>query len=299
MALVEIHALWHKDLSASEKIFLPAKLVDEFCVRVGSRLFASVKVSQKEIFVLEVQRTLDDVVRMGLTMRTLINCPVGKKIEILKPEMNLALPEELVLSPIHKIWRYLGGLQERLLQQNLGAPLSIFRTSMTYPGDDDRSLVRIHPSLFPRLGIKPGDQVFVERAGRKIAVVAFEEQLDENFKSSVHVKKNQNAGLETPDLPKDFPPYLVARVSPQARKALGIPTRNVSSVVAIKRRVRTQIVSEFNKMILPITILVLGVIPADIKFWIKLLIYIIGVPIIIAVGLAPLKIRQIPKGLWP
>ena len=301
MDSIEIHPLKFKDLSDSEKIYLPENLIEQFANKIGKKLYTSIMLADGSKFAVEVGNSRDEFVRIGFTLRTLLNCPKGEKISLHKPELKelTHLDDGFSLGLFKRTWRHLDSWQESALESVLGAPTSTFRTSMAYPGDDDRFLVRIHPSLFPRLGIRPGDHVFIERLGRKIVVVAFEEHLEDEFKSSAHLKRNQAEGLETKDLPEDFPMYLIIRVSPRARNALGIPRNDVASIVRVIRRIRTQIVSEFNKMILPIALLVIGILPTGLSLLWKLGLILAIVPLIIGVALAPLKIRQTPKGFWP
>ena len=301
MTSIEIYPLKYKDLSDSEKIYLPKNLIQQFANKFGKKLYTSIVLADGSNFDVEVGNSGDEFTRIGFTLRTLLNCPKGEKISLHKPEkLELTHLEEGFSSGLFKrIWRHLDSWQESALESLLGAPTSTFRTSMAYPGDDDRFLVRIHPSQFPRLGIRPGDHVFIERLGRKIVVVAFEEHLEEEFKSSSHLKRNQTEGLDTKNLPEEFPMYLIIRVSPRARNALGIPRNDVASIVRVKRRLRTQIVSEFNKMILPIALLIIGILPTNLGLLWKLGLIISIVPLIIGVALAPLKIRLTPKGFWP
>ena len=298
MIQVDIHPLKIDQLENSDKILLPSEIAEAVSKKVGRREFTVVNIIGKDSCVLEVLRTNENRVRIGFTLRTLLEWTPDCQVQLSLPTNEINLEDKYLKSPLRKIWRKIDSAQEELLALSLGSPTSIFKTRMTNAGDDDRYLVRMHPSLFPRLGINPGDHVFVERAGRKIVAIAFEEQLDESFQNPSGHVKSQAVGKDTRELPEDFPLYLIMRVSPQAREALGISKRDVNSIVRVRRRVRTKIVSEFNKMILPIVLLLLGINPSGLNLITKVAIVIIVIPSIILVGLAPLKIRRTPKGLW-
>lgn len=284
------------NLRHHHKILLPKDIADKFATYHGTREFTYVCLENGKQYGLEVKRSEDDAIQIGFTLRALMNCTIGEQITLLKPT-----EEELGLTNYsfpRNLFRHLVSFNEMFLSKLLGAPVSVLLTQSAYAGDEDRYLVRLHSSLFTRLGAQPGDHVFIERMGKKIIAVAFEDISDEEFKNSAHLAKTRAVGKKTNELPEEFPSYLLARLSPQARAALGIPPKDVSDVVTIKRRVQTQLLAQFNKILLPITVLTLTISATSWSSLIKILLVVSIVPLIVSISLAPIKVRQIPEGHW-
>jgi hypothetical protein len=290
MKKVTIGSLKISQLRDADKLHLSHELAAQVTIKSGRGEYTLLTKSNKTSFPIPVKRVSSDVVGMGFTMRVLTEIKSGESVSLSK----LTIESNGSIGIIRRID---SGI-EFLLRKFLGAPVSVFRTAMGFPGDDNRALVRLENSQFSRLGISPGDQVFVEYAGKKISAFAFE-QLDEIYSPSTVLKNSKAVGLKSSQLPKDFPQYLLVHVSPIARDALGIPKDNVTSIVRVHRRIRTRLASEFNKLLLPMAVFVLSILPAEISHWIKFFIYVIGTPLIILISLAPLKIRKATKGVWP
>jgi hypothetical protein len=290
MKKVTLGNLKIEQLRSADKLHLPDALASEVTQKSGGSEFTLLTKSNKTSFHIPVQRVSSDLVGMGFTMRVLTEIKKGEVVSLSKPDLDIAKSVGLI--------RRFDSWLEFLLRKLLGAPVSVYRTAMGFPGDDDRALIRLDASQFSRLGISPGDQVFIDYAGKKISAYAFE-QLDEIYTPSTVLKNSKAVGLKSSELPKDFPRYLLVHISPLARDALGIPKDNVTSTVRIHRRIRTRLASELNKLLLPMAVFLLSVVPADINHWIKFFIYVIGTPLIILISLAPLRIRKASKGVWP
>ena len=289
MKKVTIGSLKIAQLADADKLHLPHAIANEVAERIGGTEYTLLTKSNKNSFPLPIKRVNSESVGMGFTLRALTETKKDEVVTLSKlgkqGQRNIGL------------LRRLDGASEALLRKTLGSPVSIFRTAMGFPGDDDRALIRIDNSHFSRLGISPGDQVFVEYAGKRISAFAFE-QLDIPRTSNSTLDSAKAVGLKNSKLPKDFPNYLLTHISPIARDALGIPKDDVTSVVRVQRRIRTRLASELNKLLLPMAVFVLGVIPAEINHWVKFFIYLIGTPVIILISLAPLRMRKASKGFW-
>ena len=289
MKKVTIGSLKIAQLADSDKLHLPNAIANEVAERIGNSEYTLLTKSNKNSFPLPVQRVSGETIGMGFTLRALTETKKDEVVALSK----LGTQSQQKIGLLRRIDSTL----ETLLRKTLGSPVSIFRTAMDFPGDDDRALIRIHNSHFSRLGISPGDQVFVEYAGRRISAFAFE-QFDTPRTSNSVLDSAKAVGLRNSKLPKDFPNYLLTHISPIARDALGIPKHNVTSVVRVQRRIRTRLASELNKLLLPMAVFVLGIIPAEINHWVKFSIYLIGTPVIILISLAPLRMRKAAKGFW-
>lgn len=290
MKQVAIGSLKILQLVDADRLHIPNSLADEVAVRIGKDEYTLLTQSNKNSYPLPIRRTSDEKVGLGFTLRALTETKKGEVVTLTKPNVQ-SLGEV-------GFFRHFDYAIEKVLRSSLGAPISTFRTAMGFPGDDDRALIRIDSSIFARLGISPGDQVFVEYAGKKISAFAFE-QLEAVYAPNESLNTAKAVGLNSAKLPKDFPTYLITHISPIARHALGISKDDVTSIVRVQRRVRTKLASELNKLLLPLTVLIVGLVPAPIHPWFKYLIYLFGIPAIILISLAPVRIRKATNGLWP
>lgn len=291
------------ELDHSLSILVNEEIFETVSTQIGKSRFTSVTTPKGFTFPITVQKSNIESCRMGMTLRTLSDCKVGETVCLRKPDLTegiFARQKDTTRRIFFIYWVHkLDSFFEMFLAKSLGAPQRALRTSQTYPGDDERSVVRLPVSLFPMLGLLPKDQVIVEWAGKKTLAFAFEDFSEEASSRISHIQKTQAVGKNTHQIPDDFPTYLLIRLSPQVRDELGISKDNVSTIITVKRRIRTQLVSEFNKLLMSLCVLALSVSTTHLSGLTKWIITVILVPLIVIVSLAPLKIRKLPKGIWP
>lgn len=185
--------------------------------------------------------------------------------------------------------RLLDILVEGLLRPALKAQPLPFRVVKAPLGDDDlRDTIRLRGDALDALGVKVGGQVFLDWADRQVAVRVL--ALPDPYVSP----ELGLAGLD-PDsapVPEDFPQQLLVSIPPSVRRTLNIPP---ATVIEIRRRLRTAIISQMNQLTIPVVALALAaaVIP-DVKWWQILL----GAVLALVFGLAPLRIPKPPPGRW-
>lgn len=186
--------------------------------------------------------------------------------------------------------RLLDRASEKALELVLRAPRLILRTTHAPVGDDGEKIVRLHPKLFASLGITPGAQVVVSWFGLTTAAVALEDYEPAKTEALEAVRATQ-AVERTPTTADDLPAHLIVRVTMDVRRELGIPAH---TVVELKRRLRPLVATQLNQLTIPMAgIFLAGVAVKDLRWWPLL----IGLGIVIAFGLAPLRRARPPQGL--
>jgi len=185
-------------------------------------------------------------------------------------------------------------LVEALLRALLRAPGQPVRVVQGHPGDDspDRRVVRLHPSVFPVLGITPGMQVFLQWGKGRTTAIALDDYQPHSPTIPTFLRERQAAGTRL-DLPPEFPPHLVARVSLAVRRDLGMSS---DTVAVIRRRLRTAVLSHLNQLIIPVAGLILAALA--IKGFQGWKLYT-GLGLVIIFGLVPLRKSPPPSGRWP
>lgn len=176
----------------------------------------------------------------------------------------------------------------------LRAPRQPIRVVQAHPGDDssDRRVVRLHPSVFASLGISPGMQVFVRWGKQMTIAIALDDYQPHSSEIPTFLRSRQTAGTRR-DLPAEFPPHLVARVSMAVRRDLGMSNDTVAEV---QRRLRTAVLSQLKQLLIPVTGLLLAALAIP-RFngW---RLYA-GFATVIILGLVPLRKPPPPRGRWP
>jgi hypothetical protein len=205
----------------------------------------------------------------------------------------LALPVVLWGAAI-LVGRLLDDFLEMVLRLLIRAPQQPVRVVQAHPGDDsaDRRIVRLHPSTFPVLGITPGMQVFVRWGRGRTIAIALEDYQPHSPDIPTFLRSRQAAGTRS-DLPGEFPPHLVARVSLSVRFDLGMSSDTVATV---RRRLRTAVLSQLNQLSIPVAGLILAALAVpDFRGWR----FYSGLALVVILGLLPLRKPPPPRGRWP
>ncbi|RPF22175.1 hypothetical protein [Myceligenerans xiligouense] len=139
---------------------------------------------------------------------------------------------------------------ERLWRRLFGAPEFSARVVQAHAGDDATPIVSLNPAAFDRLGIDPGQQVMVRWGGREAAAQAVEDHDPPSSGGVAAVSKAaQRVNRLWPDPPEDLSPHVVVRMSAHLRGQLEAPT---STVVTIRRRLRTFLMANLNRLVIPV-----------------------------------------------
>ncbi|MCP2263802.1 N-formylglutamate amidohydrolase [Promicromonospora thailandica] len=156
--------------------------------------------------------------------------------------------------------RRLGGatdtLAERLWRALFRAPEFAARIMQAHAGDDGAAVVSLHPAVFDRIGVEPGQQVLVRWGGREVAALAVaDHDPPETGAPPDSIKRVQRVNRLWPHLPEGMSPHVVVRMSAQLRGDLGAP---VATVVTVRRRLRPVLVRNLNSLVVPLASLVLA-----------------------------------------
>lgn len=186
--------------------------------------------------------------------------------------------------------RLLMGLLERVLQPALGAPRFAYRTREALIGDDVHSVVRLPPSCFPMLGIRPGDQVILTWARRRCIAVALE-QVPLTVAASRGLRTHQMVDLATASArkPED---HLDIEVAASLRHVLGLPR---DTVLQVQRRLWTQLSVRLSALLIPVGGLLLAA--AAIQGFRPLWIWL-GMAAIAVFEILHLRLPAPPRGRW-
>ncbi|GAA1872163.1 hypothetical protein [Myceligenerans crystallogenes] len=137
---------------------------------------------------------------------------------------------------------------ERLWRRVFGAPEFSARVLQAHTGDDSTSVVTLSRGAFDRIGITPGMEVIVRWGGREAVARAVEEH-EEPLNPDQAAKRQQRVNLVWPDVPAELSAQDVVRLSVRLRAQLGAP---VSTVVTVRRRMRTYLTANLYKFAVPV-----------------------------------------------
>ncbi|MFD0906099.1 hypothetical protein [Actinomadura sediminis] len=167
----------------------------------------------------------------------------------------------------------------------LRAPALCFRTIEATPGEDREQTVRLSEELFTLLGTEPGKQVYLEWGprNRTVATALPLGQIGGGDWPQVRVTGHRGSAPRPPDVS-------VAAVGAVSRASLGIPR---TAVVTVRRRVGPLVVAKLNQLVVPTTALMVAL-TADIKL--KAWDLVLAGAVIVALMLAPLRMRRNPRG---
>ena len=189
--------------------------------------------------------------------------------------------------------RYLDWLVEVALRIALRSPTITLRTMQAAIGDDNDNIARVHPDIFPFLGVRPGQQVLVDWCGATAAAVILEHHVEARPEEAQRARNFQRVENTLVDLPNDFPTYLLIRVPAGVRHELRMPA---STVVTIRRRLRPLVLTHLNQLTLPLSGLAAATaaIP-ELRWWPT--ITISGG--VLVLSFLNLRMTRQPKGIWP
>ena len=291
------------DLPGAEEIDVSPAIAREFGNERGNALLVSeaaaipVRLRSRDIW--------DDHVRLRMLTRALAGVPTTKpaaqvQLTPIGDALDATMPRVAGFKArIHDArascergWKRLTRGLEHSLRAFLRAPVVALGTTEALVGDDANQVVRIAPAVFPLLGIKAGDQVFVAWEGREaVATVLEEVQLDEEERATLR-------SLQWVDLPVyegESPAvlkHLTIGVPADMRSALAMPRR---TVVTVRRRLTPVLAGRLNELTIPVGGLLLAA--ATIKDLPGRYI-IAGLIAVTALAMLPLRHRTPPRGRW-
>lgn len=252
-------------------------------------------------------------VRMSMLLRTLCDAGRGARLQVSRLPKRSAIEKKRAARarvrrhshPYHFGWatiaagrllwipRAVDSALELFLRVLFRAPRITVATTQTLPGDDAGGLVRLHGAVFPMLGIRPGDQVVIVWGDSRSAVVAFEDYVEPDATPLQVVQRARRVETMTPQLAPGTPAHLVARLSAETRRDLGIPA---TTVVEVRRRIRPLLFRHLNQLSIPVAgLVVAGLAVQQLQGWP----IVAGLIVAVILGLANLRISKAPRGLWP
>ena len=196
----------------------------------------------------------------------------------------LIAPPPWTPSPIQRAAGVVGTWSDRIFTSVLRAPSAVLRTIEATPGEDQALTVRLPADMFPLLGTSPGRQVYVEwgPGNRAIATALTGTPADPRADELPDFQIVGDRLAHAPALPA----ATQIRIGAATRATLGIPR---ITVVTVRRRVLPLIVGRLNELIIPVTGLFIGIAASvRLRAWVLVL----GVVIILALLLAPLRMRR-------
>ena len=229
-------------------------------------------------------------VQMASTVRAAcgLTGDTGWRVQLADLPLEDGGPEVRPAGLLRRSGRLLDLLVETLLRWALRAPPLAFRSVKAALGDDDlRDTVRLHQDALAALAVKPGGQVILSWADREVAVRVL--TLTDPYEPSGLAQAAVDP--DSPEVPAGFPSQRLVSIPPSVRRTLNIPP---ATVVEIRRRLRTALLSQVNQLIVPVTGLVLAAVVIPLKWWQILT----GAVIILVLALAPLRIPKPPPGRW-
>jgi len=256
----------------------------------------------------------DDRARTTFALRTLLELEAGSSMQLARPPapgrelryIRLAnrisrrrdLPETMrrVLSALGAfvvILRSLDVLTEIVLRLALRSPSIMLRTTQAVIGDDSENVARLHPSVFPLLGITPGRQILVNWCGTEAAVVALEDHTATDAEQEAASRRYQRVERTGEALPKGFPGHLVVHLPSPVRQELTMPA---STIVSVRRRLRPLVLTHLNQLALPVAGLAAAVAAIPELRWLPT---ILASALVLVLGFLNLRVPKQPKGVWP
>lgn len=171
----------------------------------------------------------------------------------------VAAPRDMIDRPTAPSWSRRAMVavdqwSERLWRRLLRAPEFSARVIQAHAGDDGESVVALGRGTFDRIGVAPGMQVIVRWGGREAVARAVEEH--EPPSGAETARAEQRVNKLWPETPDDLPGQDIVRMSAHLRAQLGAP---VSTVVTVRRRMRTFVTANLYKFALPVAGLALAV----------------------------------------
>jgi len=211
-----------------------------------------------------------------------------------RPRSAWARASLVLLGYLLLVARLLDVAAEFLLRIAFRSQPLTFRVVHAHPGDDDlRDTIRLHPSAFTTLGLRPGGQVLLHWGGKRMAVRVLEDQKPFDGARSEHVLQSVGVRLDSTDLPDSFPAHLIVRIPAPIRGALNIPP---NTIIELRRKLRPALLGQLNQLTVPVAGLVAAAAALpEVRGWPL----VVGSLVAVALGLAPLRMPRPPRGPWP
>jgi hypothetical protein len=190
------------------------------------------------------------------------------------------------------LYQLLAQLAEWLLRPLIRAPAVALRTTEALAGDDTNQVIRLSREVFPLLGVKPGDQLIVNWAGRQ-AIGTVLEALAIDEEERARLGEYQGVDMPTRDariIPLD---YLSVGISAEMRADLGM---NRHTVVTLRRRLLTILIERANDLTIPVGGLILAALLVP---GMSLVFLALGIVAVLVLGMAPIRYKSPPRGRWP
>ena len=160
------------------------------------------------------------------------------------------------ISMIRRMGTAVDHTMELLWRALFRAPEFSARVMQAHPSDDGSPVISLHPAVYDRIGVEPGQQVLVRWGGREVVALAVaDHEPPEAGAPAEAIKRAQRVNRLFPDLPSGLPPHVVVRMSAQLRHELGAP---VATVITVRRRLRPVLVRNLNSLVVPLASLVLA-----------------------------------------
>jgi len=201
-------------------------------------------------------------------------------------------PWALAVGVVRLLARLTVHLSEGALRSLLLAPEFGFRTVEAPVGDDGERIIRLPETAFPMVGIRPGDEVVVEWADRRVVAKALEHvSVDEE--AAEQTTTLQRVNLQTRSRGRPVLQHLTVGVDALIRSELGIPPH---TVVRIRRRLITQVGAKLNELVVPMggLLLAAAAIPTiDVRQ-----VLVVGA-LVVLFAFFPLRYNRTPAGRFP
>lgn len=195
-----------------------------------------------------------------------------------------------LLALVFRAFRVVSWGTELLLRHLFHAPALAMTTVEARLGDDTNRVIRIPSETFSLLGIKPGDDVLVEWAGRRVIAVAQESfEKTAGGHASVPTVDTWGSDKEPPSEAR----HLVIGIGAEMRGELRIPRR---TVVTVRRRVTSIFAHRINELTVPVG----GLLLAAVAIRDFPLVYVAaGTVAVTILAMLPARYRVPPRGRWP
>jgi len=220
-----------------------------------------------------------------------------RRVSTRVPRNRLAAAAMAALGVAISLLRRIDQVLEALLRPLLLAPLLMVRSEQAEVLDDGRSVLRAHPAVLGSLGLPAqGGQAILRWGREQIGVLVLPNA--ESMQSADLDRFRAVAQHET-TRPEALPDHLVVRLSSTARAELEMPAHGI---VVLRRRLRPLVLRQLNVILTPLVGLLLaglavqfgGPSGTDIRWWLW-----IGTPIVVFLGLAPIRLSRPGRGRWP
>lgn len=196
----------------------------------------------------------------------------------------------VLVASLRRTLRYGAWLVEFVLRILFQAPALPMTTVEAQLGDDSNRVVRIPAETFDILGIKPGDDLFIEWADRRVIAVAHT-SFDAAANDPPAPATVDTWGTETPVSPAAR--HLIIGLGAEMRGELRIPRR---TIVTVRRRVTSIFARRMNELTLPVGGLLLAAVAIkDFPLWGVVL----GTVAVTILAMLPARYRVPPRGRWP